>query len=84
MSKLDIGRHVASLCTPLWKRLGKEPIIRRILLKQQLSSQPEDVTIRTLVWKEMPNPIMWSEVKERCLFGPDMIKEAKEQVAKVR
>ena len=27
---------------------------------------------------------MWSEVGERSLFGPDMIKEAKEQVAKVR
>ena len=26
---------------------------------------------------------MWSEVRERSLFGPDMIKEAKEQVAKV-
>ena len=27
---------------------------------------------------------MWSEVRERSLFGPDMIKEAEEQVAKVR
>ena len=28
-------------------------------------------------------PLMSSEVGERSLFGPDMIKEAKEQVAKV-
>ena len=27
---------------------------------------------------------MWYEVGERSLFGPDMIKETKEQVAKVR
>ena len=27
---------------------------------------------------------MWSEVGERSLFGPDMIKEAKKQVAKVQ
>ena len=27
---------------------------------------------------------MWSEVEERSLFGPDMIKEAEEHVAKVR
>ena len=27
---------------------------------------------------------MWSEVRERSIFGPKMIKEAKEQVAKVR
>jgi len=27
---------------------------------------------------------MWSRVGERSLFGPDMIKEAEEQVAKVR
>ena len=27
---------------------------------------------------------MWSKVRERSLFGPDMIKEAEEQVAKVR
>ena len=27
---------------------------------------------------------MWSEVEERGLFGPNMIKEAKEQVAKVQ
>ena len=26
---------------------------------------------------------MWSEVRERSLFGPNMIKEAEEQVAKV-
>ena len=30
----DIRRHVASLRTNLWKRLGKEPIIRGILLQQ--------------------------------------------------
>ena len=29
-------------------------------------------------------PLMWSEVGERSLFGRDMIKEAEEQVAKVR
>jgi len=29
-------------------------------------------------------PLMWSEVGERSLFGPDMIKEAKKQVAKVQ
>jgi ribonuclease HI len=29
-------------------------------------------------------PLMWSEVGERTLFGPDMIKNAEEQVAKVR
>ena len=46
-----------SLRIDLWKRLGKEPIVRKILLQQQLSSQPENVTIRSLVWKEMPNPI---------------------------
>jgi hypothetical protein len=27
---------------------------------------------------------MWSEVGERSLFGPDMIKDVEEQVAKVR
>jgi hypothetical protein len=27
---------------------------------------------------------MWSEVGERSLFGPDMIKDAEEQVARVR
>ena len=29
-------------------------------------------------------PLMWSEDEERSLFGLDIIKEAKEQVAKVR
>ena len=29
-------------------------------------------------------PLMWSEVGERCLFGPNMINNAEEQVAKVR
>ena len=29
-------------------------------------------------------PLMWSEVGEKSLFGPDMIKEVEEQVAKVR
>jgi hypothetical protein len=29
-------------------------------------------------------PLMWSEVGERSLLGPDTIKEAEEQLAKVR
>ena len=34
--------------------------------------------------RKCQTPLKWSEVRERSLFGPDMIKEAKEQVAKVR
>ena len=37
-----------------------------------------------LYGRKCQTPLMWSEVGERSLFGPDMIKEAKEQVAKVR
>jgi hypothetical protein len=33
--------------------------------------------------RKCQTPLMWSEVKERSLFCPDMIKEAEEQVAKV-
>ena len=57
MSEPDIGRHVASLHIDLWKILGKELIISRILLQQQLPSKPEDGTIRSLVRKEMPDTI---------------------------
>ena len=34
--------------------------------------------------RKCQTPLMWSEVIERILFGLDMIKEAEEQVAKVR
>ena len=34
--------------------------------------------------RKCQTPLMWSEVGERSLFGPNMIKEAEEQVAKVR
>ena len=37
-----------------------------------------------LYGRRCQTPLMWSEDGERSLFGPDIIKEAKEQVAKVR
>ena len=37
-----------------------------------------------LYGRRCQTPLMWSEVGERSLFGSDMIKEAEEQVAKVR
>ena len=32
----------------------------------------------------MQNPLMWSEVGERALVGPALIKEAEERVAEIR
>ena len=37
-----------------------------------------------LYGRKCQTSLMWSEIRERSLFGLDMIKEAKEQVAKVR
>ena len=37
-----------------------------------------------LYGRKCQTPLMWSEVRERSLFGPDMIKEDEEQVAKVQ
>ena len=37
-----------------------------------------------LYGRKCQTPLMWSKVGERSLFGPDMIKEAEEQVAKVQ
>jgi len=37
-----------------------------------------------LYGRKCQTPLMWSKVRERSLFVPDMIKEAEEQVAKVR
>jgi hypothetical protein len=39
---------------------------------------------KALYGRKCQTPLMWSEVGERSLFGPDMIKEVEEQVAKVR
>ena len=36
-----------------------------------------------LYGRKCQTPLMWYEVGERSLFGPDMIKEVKEHVAKV-
>jgi hypothetical protein len=36
-----------------------------------------------LYGRKCRTPLMWSEVGERSLFGPNMIKEAEEQVANV-
>jgi hypothetical protein len=33
--------------------------------------------------RKCQTPLMWSEVRERSLFSPDMIKDAEEKVAKV-
>ena len=39
---------------------------------------------KALYGRKCQTPLMWSEVRERSLFGLDMIKEAEEQVAKVQ
>jgi hypothetical protein len=36
-----------------------------------------------LYGRKCQTPLIWSKVKEKSLFGPDMIKEAEEQVANV-
>ena len=38
---------------------------------------------KALYGRKCQTPLMWFEVRETSLFGPDMIKEAEEQVAKV-
>src|SRR5437773_5249025 len=37
-----------------------------------------------LYGRKCRTPLMWSEVGERSLFGPAIIKDAEEQVAKIR
>jgi hypothetical protein len=37
-----------------------------------------------LYGRKCKTPLMWSEVGERALIGPALIKEAKEKVAKIR
>ena len=39
---------------------------------------------KALCGRKCQTPLMWSKVRERSMFGLDMIKEAKEQVAKVQ
>jgi hypothetical protein len=36
-----------------------------------------------LYGRKCQTPLMWSKVKEKSLFGPNMIKEVEEQVANV-
>jgi hypothetical protein len=40
--------------------------------------------LEALYGRKCQTPLMWSKVRERNLFGPDMIKEAEEQVGKVQ
>jgi hypothetical protein len=39
---------------------------------------------KALYGRKCQTPLMWSEARERSLFGLDMITEAEEHVAKVR
>ena len=38
----------------------------------------------TLYWRKCRTPLMWSEVGERALVGPALIKEAEERVDEIR
>ena len=53
----DSWGYVESLCFARSVRLGQEITICGVLLQQQLSSQSEDVTIRSALWEELQNSI---------------------------
>ena len=70
-------------------RIGKKFTLCRIFIQQRLSSKLGHVTIRSALWEKMQKlvrsyPLMWSEVGERALAGPALIKEAEERVAEIR
>ena len=68
----------------LWKRLGKEPIILELSYNNSYQASLKMSPFEALYGRKCQTPLMLFEVRERSLFGPDMIKEAEEQVAKVR
>jgi hypothetical protein len=72
------------MCVNVRQELGVQFAARRILIQQQPSGQYQNVAVRSIVWKKVPNPLMWSNVGERTLEGPNFVKEAEEKVALIR
>jgi hypothetical protein len=56
----------------------------KIILANSSCSKVENAPFEALCGRKCRTPLMWSKVGERSLFGPNMIKDAEEQVAKVR
>jgi hypothetical protein len=71
------------LCFARQVRLEQEATVCRILLQQQLSSQPVDVTIRSTLWEDCRTPLHWDQPGERQVFSPEILLEAEENIRMV-
>ena len=66
----DSWGYVESLCFARPVRLGQEATVCRILLQQQLSSQSEDVAIRSTLWEELQNSIALGPTRRKTGIRP--------------
>jgi hypothetical protein len=64
--------------------LGQEATVCRILLQQQLSGQPKDVTIRNTLWEKLQNSIALGPTQRRQVFGPEILLEAEENITMIQ
>jgi hypothetical protein len=64
--------------------MEKTPSFAKFSYNNSYQASLKMAPLEALHGRKYQTPLMWSEVRERNLFGPDMIKEAAEQVAKVR
>jgi hypothetical protein len=55
-SQQDPRRFTKSLCVDIRQELGVKFAVRRILIQQQPSGQYQNVAVRSIVWKEVPDP----------------------------
>jgi hypothetical protein len=72
------------MCRYLRQGLGTKFTLCIVLIQQQSPSQLRHVTFEALYRRKCRTPLMWSEVGECTLVGPNLIKEAEDKVAEIR
>src|SRR5438105_5555184 len=66
------------------ERIGKRVPFAEFSYNNSYQASLQASPFEALYGRKCRTPLMWSEVGERSLIGPAVIKDAKEQVAKIR
>src|SRR3954462_3646520 len=72
------------MCVSSRIQVGGLLAIRRVLVQQQLSDQPQDVTLWALYGRKCRTPLNWSQTGDSRIFGTNLMLEAEKQVKEIQ
>ena len=84
MNDPNLGRHVATMCFELQRKLNSVHPIDRVCLQQQYHASIKMAPYEALYGWRCRSPLYWNEVGERKLLGPEIIQDTCEKIIVIK